>query len=134
MQPNWMTQIKQNSTGIPVEDLEGEGHELPALVADRRAGAAGPDVVVVRHVDVEDELLLLRLEVADLVVVARTRVVHRTHVDLVRQPAQHLFPERSVFIKRSSKRLPMQRHITRDQRMSFYWHCLISANTFLSIR
>ena len=91
-----MTQIKQNSTGIPVEDLEREGHELPALVADGRAGAAGADVVVVRHVDVEDELLLLRLEVADLVVVARPRVVHRAHVDLVRQPTQHFFPKSRI--------------------------------------
>ena len=45
---------------VPVQDLERERHERPALVADGRAGAAGADVVVVRHVDVEDELLLLR--------------------------------------------------------------------------
>ena len=77
----------------PVQDLEGERHELPALVADGRAGAAGPDVVVVGHVNVEDELLLERLEVADLVVVARPRVVHGADVDLVGEPPQHLFPD-----------------------------------------
>ena len=45
-----------------VEDLDGEDHESPALVADGRARAARAHLVVVGHVDVEDELLLLRLE------------------------------------------------------------------------
>ena len=77
----------------PVQDLEGERHELPALVADGRARAAGPDVVVVGHVNVEDELLLEWLEVSDLVVVARPGVVHGADVDLVGEAPQHLFPE-----------------------------------------
>ena len=37
-----------------VENLDGYDHELPALEADGRSLAAGPDVVVVGHIDVEN--------------------------------------------------------------------------------
>ena len=37
-----------------VENLDGNDHELPALEADGRSLAAGPDVVVVGHIDVEN--------------------------------------------------------------------------------
>ena len=37
-----------------VEDFDGHDHELPTLETDGSALAAGPDVVVVRHVDIEN--------------------------------------------------------------------------------
>eukprot|EP00959_Pyramimonas_sp_CCMP1952_P036236 758172-Pyramimonas_sp.AAC.1 len=33
-----------------IDDLDGDGHQRPAFVADVSAGAAGAHVVVVRHV------------------------------------------------------------------------------------
>ena len=46
-----------------VEDIHGDGDEVPAAVADVGAGAAGADLVVVGHVDIEDELAQLGDEV-----------------------------------------------------------------------
>jgi hypothetical protein len=45
-----------------VDDLNGHGHEGPAAMADLGAVAAAAHVVVVRHVDIEDQLALQRLE------------------------------------------------------------------------
>ena len=36
--------------------FHGAGHVLPALLADRRALAARPDVVIVRKIDIEHQL------------------------------------------------------------------------------
>ena len=67
-----------------VQDLDGQDHEAPALVADGRAGAAGPHLVVVGHVDVEDELLLLRLELGVVPRDGGLRGVDGADVDLDR--------------------------------------------------
>jgi len=45
-----------------VDDLDGHGDEGPAAGADAGAGAAGADLVVVGHVDVEDEFFRERAE------------------------------------------------------------------------
>ena len=46
----------------PVQDLDGDGHEPPALVTDGGAFAARPHVVVVGHVNIEHELLFYSLK------------------------------------------------------------------------
>jgi hypothetical protein len=47
-----------------IYDLDGHRDELPALVADLRLGAAGTDLVIIRQIDIETELLPNRLELA----------------------------------------------------------------------
>lgn len=62
-----------------VDDLDGHGHELPALEADVGLVAARAHVVVVGQIDVEAELLRERLEgalVPQRLAVARVRRVH----------------------------------------------------------
>ena len=68
-----------------IDDLDRHRDETPAPAADRRAGAARSDVVVVGHVDVEDELLGDRSEgggwPAEGLAVTRIRRVDRTDLE-----------------------------------------------------
>lgn len=41
-----------------IEDLDCGGNEAPAVVADALAGAAGTDLVIVGHVDIENKFAL----------------------------------------------------------------------------
>jgi hypothetical protein len=45
-----------------VEDLDRSANERPAALADLLVRAAGTDLIVVGHIDIEDELAALRLE------------------------------------------------------------------------
>lgn len=59
-----------------VQDLAGYVHEFPAFVANVGARAAGSDLVVIRHVDIEHHLLLLRRH-------------RRVHLPELRRPGVH---------------------------------------------
>ncbi|KAI0563975.1 hypothetical protein FGB62_32g139 [Gracilaria domingensis] len=69
-----------------VDDARGQRHVLPVLVAHARGahgGHVGHDVLVVGHVNVEDELLLHgRQRDLQRVLVGRRLVVHGANVDL----------------------------------------------------
>ena len=67
----------------PVEHLDGHRHELPALEADVGPGAARSNVVVIRHVDIKDQLLLHGLEVADFIVVRRSEKVEQNKTQIM---------------------------------------------------
>lgn len=67
-----------------VKDLTRNSHKLPALGTDICPLATRPDLVVVRHIDVEDQLPLNRLDVADRPVLLRANRHDRTNVYLKR--------------------------------------------------
>lgn len=64
-----------------VENLTGDGHELPAFAADVGLVAARSHLIVVGHVDVEDEFTLHRLHVGIGAVILRTNQQDGTDVD-----------------------------------------------------
>mmetsp|Transcript_25492 Transcript_25492/g.78556 ORF Transcript_25492/g.78556 Transcript_25492/m.78556 type:complete len:312 (-) Transcript_25492:249-1184(-) len=94
-----------------VDDFDGRVHVVPALAADARALAAGPDVVVVGKVNVEDELALLGPEVLDRQMVARRRVEDRPDVDLVRLALRH----QRLHARRVREALVPDVHVVRER-------------------
>lgn len=67
-----------------VHDLDGHGDELPAPAADVGLVAARADVVVVRQIDIEAQLLGQRLKgarVPQRLAVPRVRRVHRSDLE-----------------------------------------------------
>ena len=46
--------VFKSSPESSVQNLDGHDHELPALEADGGSLTAGPDVVVVGHIDIEN--------------------------------------------------------------------------------
>lgn len=82
-----------------VDDLDGHGDELPAPVADVGLVAARADVVVVRQVDVEAQLLGQRLErarVPQRLAVARVRRVHRSDLETGGELAEDVLAETAI--------------------------------------
>ncbi len=49
-----------------IHDLDGHGDEGPASTADVGLGATGPDLIIVRQIDIEDQFLAERTEIARL--------------------------------------------------------------------
>ena len=89
-----------------VDDLHGDCHEGPALVADVRGGAAGAYVVVVGHVDVHDEFPFGRGEHAVgpgaagvRQPLARVHVEHGADVDLARELGFELLAQLLVVLE-----------------------------------
>lgn len=76
-----------------IDHLAGDGHKLPAFSADFRLLTTRPNLVVVRHVDIEHQLSLHRLYVADGAVLLRPNGHHGSNVDLVGVPGANLFLE-----------------------------------------
>ena len=89
-----------------VDDLHGDVHEGPALVADVRRGAARAHVVVVGHVDVHHELPLGRREHAVgpgaagvRQPLARVHVEHGPDIDLARELGLELLAQLLVVLE-----------------------------------
>lgn len=81
-----------------VDDLDRHGHECPALVADVGLVAAGTNVVVVRQVDIEAQLLGEGLEggrVAERLAVARVGGVDGADFETRRHEAEDIFAQAS---------------------------------------
>ena len=65
----------QHTSQRRVDDPDGDIHEGPAALANGCAAATGPDLVVICHIDIKDQLLLHWLELTrfDLFMVFRLR-------------------------------------------------------------
>lgn len=77
-----------------IDNLNAHGYELPALVTDVRLVAARADVVVVRQVNIEAQLLRDRLEDRrrpDRPAISGIRRVDRSNLDTSRHQPQHVF-------------------------------------------
>ena len=78
-----------------VQHLDRDRHEDPALVGHRCSRARGPHVVVIRQIDVEDELSLLRSESSRAAFafvrcsLRRVLRVHWTEINLARHILFH---------------------------------------------
>ena len=80
-----------NTSKSPVQYPDCNCHKFPALPADVSPLAAGPDVVVVCHIDVKHQLFPQGLEAGllDATAHARSHGENGTDVDLVRTGLPH---------------------------------------------
>lgn len=84
-----------------IDDLDGHGHELPALIADVGFVTAGTDVVVVCQVDIKAQLLgngLQRAGVAHRLAVARVCVVYGSDFESGGHEAEHVLSQPGAIV------------------------------------
>jgi hypothetical protein len=79
-----------------INDLDGHGHELPALVANIGLVAAGTDVVVVCQIDIKAQFLgngLQRTRITHRLTVARVCVVYGSDFETRGHEAEHVLAQ-----------------------------------------
>lgn len=78
-------------TESSVNNLTGNGHEFPALGTDIGSLTTRSDLIVIRHIDIEHQFSLKRLDVANRSVLLGPDRHDGTNIDLVRVPVAN-FP------------------------------------------